>query len=972
MLRKPIAKMTYLQKRLTGECQIPSNVYANDFTSDKHNNIVINYLNEQGNNLIARSKEGTPWNYRVIRVNDDYLRTLPKEWQNKYKNPKGLENQIYATGLHRFFAGQTVETLVVTEGQIKSYVACFNGIATIGITGLYGFGKNAKKGNETADDTYLPHPELIRLCELYKVKNLIYLHDSDYLSSEKIERNDQFYTSVKRFRQVCEVLQVNGIYKHVANNSKRAKGLDDLILAYKNELPRIQSEISTLVYCKGSFFHTYDLNNLETLRNVFYAPFAPIASHIIETFINECKTLTNDLKNELRVILKAPTNSGKTTYFLNDFLNSLPEDEILIFAVPTIVIANQHQGKPNVCIVTGTIDSITLINAEHSKCFVTTYDSVQKAIDLLQGKKFRLVIDECHNLVSAISYRKEVLQKMYNLQHLPNCIQTILTSATPHPFFKCLGFSEIEIDFRDVKKVKTLPIFYKKNCLSVVLNEILTSAKDSFVVCQIDNYKQLLAISKELNSNGIENVVITSKRKDLQSDKDYIDIINYTPLRDDLKVILCTKLLNEGISLNNPKDVTYILANDKGQHKNLVQSIQIIKRVRNATNIIFKPILNIDRKDYAIKNTTAYELFMREYSDIKKYDINSNINELAETQSNINTDELKAMVKNLTLAGRAYSKSHLLFADGIDILSLMKEVETEHSENMTSKRYLKLLSDSGLFDLQGKQVKRIRENEGIRETLIENKKEREELRTEVCNTISHTNSEILSELFAISEHTQKKNRPVVSTARTNEYNEKKEVIDSNEFKQAYRKIQKLQNFGINTDVAKNTIITKKQVSECGMMHTVVMPDITFNKLSQFISLVICRQLSGANNDLKKNRKIKKLISDYNGMLGIDTVNLDSKLTKFYDNFWDKEFTLNDLRASLETKSKKLSNDLLLNILHSFYDLSSHTERVYIIDKDTKEKKQVQKTTYEIMRVIPLEELINSVGIEKSVFVSNSQ
>jgi hypothetical protein len=964
--------MNYLHKRLTGDCQIPLTVYANDFTSDKHNNIVINYLDEFGNNLIARSKQGTPHTYQVTRLNDSYLKNLPKEYQkNKYKNPTGLEVQIYATGLHRFFHGQTVETLVVTEGQIKSYVACYNGIATIGITGLFGFGRNENKTSNTANDRYTPQPELQRICELYKVKNLIYLHDGDYLSSEKIERNDQFYTSVKRFKEVCESLQAIGIYKHVASNSKKAKGLDDLILAYQSELSKIQCEISILEGSKGSFFHTYQLNDLETLRNKFYSPFAPQITYIIDKYVSEYNELTNEIKKHPKLILTSPTGSGKTTYFLNQFLSSLALDEVLIFCVPTLVIANQHRSNKNVCVVTGAIDELTLRNSTNYRGFVTTYDSVQKVVDLLEGKKFRIVIDECHNLVGAMSYRANKLRKMFDLQYLSNCVQMILTSATAHQFFKCLGFTEILIK-QARRPVITRPVFYTENYLETVLNSVLDSVKNSFVVCQIDNVEELKALQIALNELRIGNVLISSQIDDIAADKDYIDIINFAPLRPNLKVVLTTCLLNEGISINNPKPVTYILAGKKGQHRNLIQSIQLQMRVRNATSIIFVPILREDTKEYISKKTTSYELFMRELCELKKYDLQSNFKELANEKDSIATCELYRLVQNLCRNSKEFSNSDLLLSSGIDVLLLMQRTENEHAKGITSTYYLNLLSNSGLFDLQDNETSETIVNDSLTQSLINTKEMRKERTLEVATLIESLTTGNVNELYAISKHTEKENRPTVSTTTTEQYKENKEIIDSKEFRQVYRKIEKLKNFGITQDVATSKVITKKQISKSGMMQTNIVSDIQFNNFTQFVSLVICRFLSTSSAEITKQRNVKKLLFDYAKMLNLDTVLLTSNLDNFYAKVGNGTFELSDLRASLYRKGKHLSDKLLLNILHSFFEVSSEVERIYTENSETKQKKRTNKTTYKIERVIPINEIINSVGIEKSIFVSSSK
>ena len=158
----------------------------------------------------------------------------------KYKM-KG-ENRIFFPPkmIKAFNSKEELDTLFVTEGEKKAFVACKNGWDCVGISGIWNYG-SLPDGDKNKQRELMP--ELKEYLKVRRVKNVVLLHDSDAMdisnsyfneasNKSATERPQSFFESTKRF---AELILSEGyhcfhsyINPHLDDNNKL--GLDDLIL----------------------------------------------------------------------------------------------------------------------------------------------------------------------------------------------------------------------------------------------------------------------------------------------------------------------------------------------------------------------------------------------------------------------------------------------------------------------------------------------------------------------------------------------------------------------------------------------------------------------------------------------------------------------------------------------------------------------------------------------------------------------
>jgi len=217
------------------------------FTSDANGDIQINYFSPSGGTMVYESGKHLK----------DFYRTRYKE--PKIKNDKEIRyDQPFGSGIFpfcpkslidKFKTKQKIKTLVITEGEFKSFVASIHleskndSISFIGIGGIQNF--TDKKQKQL--DQYIR--EIISVCQ---VENIILLFDADCLKVEYKPDKDLhqrlflFYTAVKNFKELTKPLNIDVYFAHILESYlDTAKGIDDLIIdQYTNQEELLNDLIS--------------------------------------------------------------------------------------------------------------------------------------------------------------------------------------------------------------------------------------------------------------------------------------------------------------------------------------------------------------------------------------------------------------------------------------------------------------------------------------------------------------------------------------------------------------------------------------------------------------------------------------------------------------------------------------------------------------------------------------------------------
>ena len=170
--------------------------------------------------------------------------------------------------------GTEIETLIVTEGEKKAFVAAKNGFDCVGISGIWNFCHKANIEEGKQDELMPTLKMFIKNC---KVKNVVLLHDSDALDISKnpdksaTDRVYSFFQATKRFAELIFQEGVKFYYSYInphINGRSVKLGLDDLIKHYEDYEQRVLLDFYSGVY-ENKFTTYFCTKKIEYIKEVF-------------------------------------------------------------------------------------------------------------------------------------------------------------------------------------------------------------------------------------------------------------------------------------------------------------------------------------------------------------------------------------------------------------------------------------------------------------------------------------------------------------------------------------------------------------------------------------------------------------------------------------------------------------------------------------------------------------------------------
>jgi hypothetical protein len=369
------------------------------FDADAEGNLVINYFRIDGQK--AEYKRGDArWGkwYQVLRRRVPVVHADGRV--EKYKNPNGTTALPWFPPqvIDAYNNGAPIDTLFLTEGQLKAFKGALHGLMVVGLPGIH----NVK---DKATGTI--HGDIISLIKKCQPRNVVFLHDADCRAfSSKwpedpavdlYDRPNSFYTSVRNMGELLKdfsrIYGFKSYYKHLVPDSftpppgqEFPKGLDDVLLVYpeakvlseatvhgdpnsapvlpspaRREMLRalaIQELVDDLLCVSGPprFFERRDMDNAAKLRDYFHLRsvdsfYAAYQERIGEKEFTYDGTIYQWSEDDKEVKVKVPSVAKKYVRVGIDYYKyikkrnphtKLLEEELVKWSRPTIV---QDHGK---------------------------------------------------------------------------------------------------------------------------------------------------------------------------------------------------------------------------------------------------------------------------------------------------------------------------------------------------------------------------------------------------------------------------------------------------------------------------------------------------------------------------------------------------------------------------------------------------------------------------------------------------
>lgn len=197
--------------------------------SDFDNNMVFAYAGLDGQlQTYAKARKEVHYEVKRLRV---------PAGDRKYINPEGTPSRIFITppALKIYNAdAPELETLFITEGQMKALAMSHYGAIALGISGIWNF----KDGNALKGDleSYIKRVKPRRVCLLFDADARSVTRRKVEDGADLAERLRQFYSAVVSFRELAQALRTDTwdgpeIYYAQVHKDSAYKGVDDLIAA---------------------------------------------------------------------------------------------------------------------------------------------------------------------------------------------------------------------------------------------------------------------------------------------------------------------------------------------------------------------------------------------------------------------------------------------------------------------------------------------------------------------------------------------------------------------------------------------------------------------------------------------------------------------------------------------------------------------------------------------------------------------
>ena len=267
----------------------------------------------------------------------------------------------------------------------------------------------------------------------------------------------------------------------------------------------------------------------------------------IEKYVSEVLgDVLNIADTKKKVILRAETGTGKTTSVLRDFLKHRPNERCLLLVPLTVIVEQSANDYKDIIGLTGKSSPLDHTKAKTAKLVIATYEQGIK--HLQQPNNFDyVVIDEVHNILLGNNYKRETITQLTALLEYKKVIGL---TGTPNNLFKEIGYSLLSVSKKVKKPVEIIQRVDNRNPAKIVIQH-LQSVRGKCIF-RLNDTKTINELQKELiktrQYRNNEILVLYSSHK-IKNSNEYLQIINKSQFPDEIKIVLTTALIDEGINI---------------------------------------------------------------------------------------------------------------------------------------------------------------------------------------------------------------------------------------------------------------------------------------------------------------------------------------------------------------------------------------------------------------------------------------
>ncbi|WNJ21558.1 DEAD/DEAH box helicase family protein [Pontibacter sp. G13] len=272
-------------------------------------------------------------------------------------------------------------------------------------------------------------------------------------------------------------------------------------------------------------------------------------------------------ERQKRYILQAPTGAGKTYSVFRIVAQQVATVETpLVFSAPLTLQLEQFSQTYSAPVVHAESTSETLKSLHDQSVILCTFDSLHRVEETLGTRKWRsctVCFDEGHQLAMAAQDNYKLRPYTRSFQTAERANRIVIISATPHPYFVDMDFQYVQFIQRDTTPVEVIPVQLPSSnkqqvdATAIRMIALHASEQDQIQLVFLDSNDRLEGYRDQLIASGAytpKEIALISRRARKDEGLDgivYRSIVEQSVIPAGIRVILCTRILSEGISLNN-------------------------------------------------------------------------------------------------------------------------------------------------------------------------------------------------------------------------------------------------------------------------------------------------------------------------------------------------------------------------------------------------------------------------------------
>lgn len=260
-----------------------------------------------------------------------------------------------------------------------------------------------------------------------------------------------------------------------------------------------------------------------------------------DEFLSSVKFSLNGALN----YLSAPTGAGKSTYVIEELSKRAKVLMLCPVNLQVAQIAADYALNPKVQV----IDSNSQDTYLHGDVVVAVYDRLPQ-LRAMSDKlsEYTLVIDECHKVYQAASYRETAILGMLDAIRENVFKRVVLISATFQPDIFPLPIDQQVIIEKLPKVMPTCEVFFHKKRDKMFESLVqIRPTEGKIAIIRYNNKDDIKLAKTAFVSQGLKVLVV---HRDNQKSEEVTKLLS-TSLITDYDIVLSTSLLDEAVNIKN-------------------------------------------------------------------------------------------------------------------------------------------------------------------------------------------------------------------------------------------------------------------------------------------------------------------------------------------------------------------------------------------------------------------------------------